>query len=601
MTLSATQYKLWQDRLRFAKGVWMKRGIIGDGPSKMRLLIELNRGNQWAHLQNTFDTIDEEMYATANRVFPIANSIEGEVAARNPQVQMFPNQPSAAKLAPGVEHLINYDIRELNFKRQTNKALKHNLWAPFGAVRHGFTPREEFETEGTSKKRPRRLQTYRPAKPDKPFIKAIEPWNVLMDPTQSSFHVDDGMWWVAFRDILWLPDIKDNPNMISREKLGDFAGNISPDWQLLNALDPEYDADDPDKEQYVEVFTVYESRERTWFQITLDGLDKPLREQDDWPIDWETLPISLFQANEKIDTPFAIPIMDGVAPVQVEMNRLRTLMGQMVFRLLRVIAVDKNRIEPDDMIKLEDASINELIPVKGLPKEAIAAVNSGVFPQELLQFAEVLEEDMRRHSGQSKMGGGERINVESASEATFVQQGQDVNTARIADAYEDFSGDVIRLYMQGRRSTMDVTGEELVRIVGEIDADGMQRWATVDPEHLWGDFELHVVHGSTRKRDKAAEAQAAAADLQVAMATPDMFNNFYFARKFLEARGHAPEQALSQQALVASAVRTLDQIRRNAQRGEEPAADPGFDPQVAALAGSTPQQAPPGANGAGGV
>jgi len=595
--LKPKEFKLWQDRLRFAKGVWTRKGLIGtDEASTMRLLIELNRGNQWAHLSNTFGDLDPEFYATANKVFPIANSIEGEVAARNPRVQVFPNVPKAAKIASPIEHLINFDIDELNFKRQNNATLKHHLWAPFGVTRHGFTPREEFETDDE-----RRLQLYRPAKPDRPWIRNVPIWDVLMDPTQRSFHVDDGMWWVAFRDIMWLEDIKDNPNMISRDDLKDFAGNISPEWQQMKT--PEFDADDdPDKENYVEVFTVYESRDRTWFQMTLDGLDKTLRKRDDWPIPWETLPVSIFQVNEQADTPFPLAIMDEVPSVQIEINRLRTMMGQLVFRLRRLIVYDSTKIDDDEANKIQDAAIMEMIRATGLPGDAIAAISSGVFPQELVQYYEMLLEELRELTGQSKMGRGQRINVESASEATFVQQGQDVNTARISDAFEDHNRDVIRLYMQGRRATMDVTGDELVRIVGEVDADGLQQWVTVTPEDLHADYGIQVVHGSTRKRDKAAEAQAAAIDLQVAQAAPDIFRVNYFARKFLEARGIPPEQGMTAEALVAAKIQTLDQIRRNAQVGEEGPAQPGFSPDVAALSsgnGDTPSFGQ-GGGGAGG-
>ena len=585
--MNKTEFKLWQDRLRFAKGVWIKKGLIGTAQaSTMRLLIELNRGNQWAHLRG-IEGLDEEFYATANKVFPIANSIKGEVAARNPKVQMFPNNPESVKLARPVEQLINYDIRELNFKRQGNQALNDALWAPFGVIRHGFTPSEEFETEDG-----RRMEMYRPAKPDRPWIKRVPIWNVLMDPTQESFHVDDGMWWVAFRDIMWLKDIKDNPSMITRDDLGDFAGNISPEWTDMKT--EEFDEDiDPDKDGYVEVFTVYEARNRTWFQITLDGLDKPLRQPDDWPIPWETLPVSIFQTNEQMDSPFPLAIMEETASVQVEINRLRTMMDQLVFRLRRVLVVDGTKFAGNEaeLTKLQDAAINEIIEVNGLLADAIHAITSGVFPQELLQYYEVLLEDMREAGGQSKMDRAQRINVESATEASFVQQGSDVATARIADAYEDFNADVIRLYMQGRRATMEHTGDEVVRIVGEIDADGMQQWGTVEPGDLHGEFELHVIHGSTRKRDKQAEAQAAAQDLEVALSAPQIFRPIYFARKFLEARGHPVEQGLSKEALVASAVLTLDQIRRDAQTGSEPKAD-SFDPQVAALAAG-PQGAGP--------
>ncbi len=527
--MTPDEFKLWQDRLRFAKGVWTRKGLIGSHePGIMRLLIELNRGNQWQHLKNTFGDLSEEFYATANKVFPIANAIEGEVAARNPRVQMFPNNPAAAKIAPGVERLINYDIEELNFKRQTNRSLRDHLWAPMGVCRHGFTPREEFETDDE-----RRLQLYRPAKPDRPWIRSVPIWDVLMDPSARSFHVDDGMWWVAYRDIMWLKDIKDNPNMISREDLADFKGNISPEWSEMRTEEFSAD-DDPDKNNYVEVWTVYESRDRTWFQTTLDGLDKLLRKRDDWPIPWETLPVSIFQVNEQMDTPFALAIMDSTATVQVELNRLRTMMQQLVFRLRRVIGYDNTKIDSSEVNKLQDAAINELISITGMPKDAIVGIANGVFPQELLQYNDLLEEDMRSSVGISKMGRGERINVKSASEASFVQQGQDVSTARIADAYEDFNKDIIRLYMQGRRATMDITGPETVRIVGEIDADGMQQWATVNPADLHEEYELQVVHGSTRKRDKAADARAAAADFQVAMSAPELFRPVYFARFVLE-------------------------------------------------------------------
>ncbi|MFQ5766718.1 MAG: hypothetical protein ACE5ID_01855, partial [Acidobacteriota bacterium] len=49
----------------------------------------------------------------------------------NPQVQVFPRNPDYSGHARGVENLINYDIEELNFKRQMNRALTHHLFAPF--------------------------------------------------------------------------------------------------------------------------------------------------------------------------------------------------------------------------------------------------------------------------------------------------------------------------------------------------------------------------------------------------------------------------------------------------------------------------------------
>jgi hypothetical protein len=594
--MTPKEFKLWRDRLVYAKNVWVQKGLLGSGASTMRLLIELNRGNQWEHLENTFRDLDEEMFSTVNKIFPIANAIVGEVASRNPRVQVFPNHPDAIEMARPVEHLLNQDIKELGFKRQSNRALRHHLWAPLGIMQHGFTPRDEWVSSAG-----RRMQMYRPSRPDRPWVRAVPIWNVLMDPTGESFHVDDGMEWVAFRELMRLEDIKDNPNMISRSELGDFAGNISPDWERWQTDRFEIGDEDPDKNEYVEVFTVYEAREQTWFQMTLDGIDKLLREESDWPIPWETLPVSVFQVNEQMDTPFPLAIMEELADPQIEINKLHTMMGQLVFRLRRILGYNKAGLEDSEVAKIEDASINEMIAFKGDPAEGLKMISSGVFPgQDLLQYRAVLDEDMRETVGVSKMGRGQRINVESASEATFVQQGQDINTQRISDAFEDFNRDVIRLYSQGRRATMAVTGEEVVRMVGEQDADGALRWATVTAQDLHADYALEIVHGSTRKRDKAEESRQAAADFQIAMSAPQLFKPAYFARRLLEARAIPPEQGMTKEALVASAVLTLDQIRRDAQIGEEGSAEPAFSPNVAALTGGQQGPAAPGgANGGG--
>jgi hypothetical protein len=572
--------------------LWIDKGLIGDQSSMMRQLIELNRGNQWEHFGalGSLAGLDSTELATVNKVFPVANTIQGDVASRNPQVQVIPRVPQYSTGARPVENLVNYDIDELNMKKQANRALMHHLWAPAGFMRNGFTPQEEFETD-TDK--PRRMQMYRPAKPDRPWVKAVPIWNILIDPMHESFHPDDGAWWCAFRDIMELEDIRSNPNMISREDLGDFAGNIDADWAMMRTEEFKRN-EDPDRENHVEVWTVYEAKERTWFQITLDGLDKPLRNPDDWPIPWETLPYSVFSVNEQMDTPFDQAIMDQVGPIQVELNRLRTMIGQLVYRLPRVIGYNQGALNPDELAKLQYAGVKELIGFKGPVKDNLEVVNTGDVPQGLLALNALLTEDLRESIGQSKMDRAQRENVESASEAAFIQQGSDVNTGRISDAFEDFWKDFIRLHMQGRRATMDITGEETIRIVGQQDADGLQVWESVSPKILHGDYEFHVVPGSTRKLDRNAEVQKAAADFQLAAAAPNFFNTAYYARKYVEARNQPLDQALSETALVASKVQALGKTQQDAraaagdpaQGGGGGAPQTGIPPAVAqALAG----------------
>lgn len=592
--MPAAEFKAWRDRLSFAKAVWAHKGLLGkrdsdggDGgyygrASNMRIMLEYYRGFKGGAFDEAHLGVGEQFYRSANKIFPIANGIEGDITSRNPKMELRPRKREAIKMAPGVESLQNYDIVEQNHKRQFQRSFQHHLFAPAGFMRHGFTPSEEYEVH--KQERSRRMQLYRPARPDRPWIRAVPIWNLLMDPTKEGLHVDDGVWWVAFRTIEHIDDIRDNPNMIARDGIEDFAGNVMPEWSEIM---PEYlrKTSDPDANKHVEVWTVYESKERTWHQMTLDGPEKPLRNRDDWPINWETLPVNVFAVNEQMDTPFPLSILDQLGETQEEMNLLRTMIGQLVFRLRRLIGVNKAALDDDQEIeKIRDGAINEIILTQGPPRDIIDSISSGVFPQELLQYDEKLESDMRERIGQSKPGRGQRINVESATEAANVQQGQDTHLARINDAYEDFVRDTEKLYMQGRRETMAITGEELIPIVGALDADGMQQWTTVTPEDLHGEYDFTVVPGSMRKRDQQREAQLAQLDLQQALTSPDLFNVAFFAIRYLEARGIDPVRGMTEEALTASKVRMLDEVRRQAAPGGEAPAGGGVRPEVALAA-----------------
>ncbi|MHC4816294.1 MAG: portal protein, partial [Planctomycetota bacterium] len=403
--MDAKNFSRWRERLTFAKQTWVERGLIGTQyPSPMRMLIEFYRNNQWQHLGSWAGLSNDDLMVV-NKVFPIANTIDGEVAARRPQVQFRARNEDSARLVRPAEILINYDLEELNWKRQANRALRDHLFAPVGLLRHGFTPGEEFEASVGRSDRLRRLQRYRPAKPDRPWVRREPIWNVLMDPSATFFHPDEGMRWIAFREIMLLDDIKANPGMINRDDLDKVAGNVDPQWaprptgRLSN--------DDPDQDQYVEVWTVYEQTEHTWFQMTLDGLDKPLRERDDWPIPWETLPISTFQVNEQMDTPFPLSIMENVIPTAVELNKLRTIMHRIALATRRLLAVQESMDEAEKD-KIANSELVEMIETKGPPGEAIAQYAVANFPADLLAYEAIIQEDLREIAGQSKMGRGQR-------------------------------------------------------------------------------------------------------------------------------------------------------------------------------------------------
>lgn len=565
---------IWRDRLRFARDIWKHKGLIGTSHTgTMRILMEMYRGNQWAHNPYLLGDSDPDQLRTVNKVFPVANQFEAQIASRNPKVKVFPTTRASAGHALSVETLLNNDIKQIRYARQSNRAFRSHLFAPFGALRHGFTPSEEFSKESASVKRNDRLiELYQPAQPDRPWVKNMHPWDILMDPTRESLHTDDGVEWVAFRDVMHRQDILDTPDMSSSKAVREMAGNVGTDWaDMLKRIHEGHV--DPDANDKIEVWSVYEIREKTWFQMTLDGPEEWLRDPADWPIDWGQLPYNLFVTNEQMDTPIPLSMMDQMASIQEEYNILRTMMTRMVRNLRRVVFADENKFsDSTDLNKLNTADLVEFFGMKGPPGDSIHQATVGGFPQEMFLYLGQLEEDARETVGQSKMARGQRINVESATEAGFVQGGEDVSVGRIASAFETFNKEVIQVYLAARRQTMALSGPEEVRAPGQ--AGGPAQFASVGPASLAGGFELEIEYGSTRPRDHGREAQEALADFEVASAAPGLFNTAYFARRYAEARSHSVEEALTEDALTASKVKTFDSVLRDAGPGSEQPAEP---------------------------
>ena len=544
-----TPFDLWRARVEAAKKVWVGRGLIGSSePSTMRMMMEFYRSNQWVGLEG-WGSLDDEELLVVNKIFPAANSMQAKLAVRNPKVNYFARNEEWEEFESAVKALHDYDIKEQKHIRQFNAAFRDKQFSPLGLVRHGFTPAKEFDTPETERKRKRRMQMYRPARPDRPWLRRIAPWNALMDPFCETFHPDGGMRWCAFRDVMRKDDIRDNPNMtIERDELERHAGNIAPEWAEMQ--DPALkDSGSPDLDDFFEVWTVYEAAERTWFQLTLSGPEDFLRKPDEWPIPWETLPINVFTTNSQMDTPFDISLMEMQAPLQVELNQTRTMMHQGVLRGRKMTFIDTNKIDEDDVTRIKNGDMNEFFMGTNI-KDAINTVNTSDLPQGAFVLQQQIVEDMREAGGQSKMDRGQRVNVETAEEARGIREGSSEADSRVQGDFETFIEEAEALYMQGRRFIMDETDQtEIVRIVGNDKSPRLFKWAEVDAEQLHGEYAFELVAGSTLKETPGRRAQQASVDLQLGLKVGNEVANIPLLwRKYLEERGIDPTEGVVPEA-----------------------------------------------------
>ena len=123
-------------------------------------------------------------------------------------------------------------------------------------------------------------------------------------------------------------------------------------------------------------------------------------------------------------------------------------------------------------------------------------IRAGGFPVELLQYEALHNEDIREIKGQSKMDRGQRINVETAAEANFVQRGSSIGSSDEQAAFEEFMGESLKNYMAGRRVTMGE--EELVPLLGG-DAQSGQEFLNVTREDVNQNYDYRIVAEGMRK------------------------------------------------------------------------------------------------------
>lgn len=545
--MSDKEIKRWRDRLNHEHKVWAYYGMgddEGDGgrhpivrQGSMRHLIRAYRMDQW---DEDWGGIERENLPTTPLFHSVANTWMAQLLARDPEIDVLPGRATMEEKARLTQALLNYDAYELKFFREWNAVIRDSFFSYFGIMRHGFTPAAEFEVSE------RLLERFAFARPDKPFMQRVAPWDVRIDSQAATPHSDGTARSVWFRSLMSLDEIDRNPKMTLPKDLK--ATRRRKDFGPNQRRGDDPRQRNPEELEMVEVWTCYEKEEKTWFALS-PGSDKPLRKREDWPLPWEDLPYDALFFNDQMDDMFAVPPALTVFQSCVNRNKSRAINFELQKRQRRMIFYDKNKVSASQANAIADGDLTEMIGLdQGDLSNSIQVVNVANFDQGALVLEGEFETDTREALGQSQMDRGQRINVESATEAENVQFGSQINTARNEIFTDDFLSSTLRHYHQGRRATM--VEEEIVPILGRKDGAALfdrradTQFSTVRPRDIKGEFDVRVQPGSARPRNRENEVRQALINLKIAQADPANHDLRAVTRRYWEAVGIDPTEVM---------------------------------------------------------
>lgn len=504
---------------------WANAGLIPStrqsGPNAnyaaMRYL-DAYRGMYSPSMPRAVEGVDEFV---GNLIFSIINTLMSQISAQDPEPVLRPLGGTAADASAWRrawlnQKLISALIKEKQYRREVDRALQSAVLLPFGGVRHGYTPDvEEYEDEKGNV-----IARFKNQTPDVPWIQAMRPWQMRIDPLVNTFDMDGEVGWIAFQNLYRSrAEIEKNPKLTMNEDWEPtFAYDLRPFHERTKPLTAHPSTIKRSKDKtndsiaLYEEWVIYDASRRTVFGYS-PGSDKLVRAEEEWPLDWGQLPFSILTFNEQLDSPFGIPFPQMVWAEQQLYNKIWTIIKTLVNRMRRVVFVNKSgfsssQAQLENLLNAE--SFAEFVETDGDVSQIANEIPLFQLDGQLVGLLYQLKEQIREVLGVSSFDRGQRANVQSAAEADAISAGGQMAKGRTLGKFESFWTNVLKVAHRALLNTGD--GREfIIPIVGEENAlflaasEVQQGFVRATIKDLFGEFDYGVKLNSTTPIDPGAE------------------------------------------------------------------------------------------------
>jgi len=465
-----------------------------------------------------------------NEIYPIIQYYLPSIFYRNPRAflkprskffiakrrdpvsgQMIEVQLDSAASAKTQEHILNYLLTEIKYKRETRRVLLDALLFPYGILWHGYKGDFGMTEENSYW-----------IKDEHIFVKRISPMHFIHDPTVGISNLDEGRWVGRVLEIPLADFFEDDKLDIDKklvkgykaygQQVGTKArqqaidlGMKSDELKLLDTQKPlidyaEKEFQDSRFSKFVRVYEIFhrpskkEMRDGEKGKIILltNEQEKPLR-VNPWTIKAEGFPAIPLQFNELPDNMFGIADIDTYKQIADQKNTIINLQLRNAQENCKTwVGVSKAGANEEDIEKMQRGENTIITFEDGKPSERMFVASSGgSASSELYIIDERIQRNLEDKSGVTDLKRGFlQSGEESATSVKIRNAGSSARPAYRQDIMADFLKDSMLYLNQLNKQFLNF--KDAVRIVGSLDIEWSDK-PTKEEIQADVDVELDVI------------------------------------------------------------------------------------------------------------
>jgi hypothetical protein len=430
---------------------------------------------------------------------------------RNPlSGEMEEVQGDSTKSARTQEHILNYTITEIQYKREVRKVLLDAFLFPHGVLWHGYKGDYGMTEEQSLD-----------IKNEQVFVKRLSPLRFIFDPSVTISNLDEAKWEGRMIDIPYQDLMEDDKLDVDKKNIKGFKGfgnKVGRKRELLKQLEQGKDYV-PNKANYrslieitdenfqkskaarfVRCYEIYlrptkkEKREGKKGKILLlsDEQKKPLREND-WNIKAEGFPAKILQFNELNDAIFGMPDIDTYKTIADHKNVITNIQLRNAQELTKTwVGISKEGGDEETIQRVQKGDNTIVLYESGNPRDKmfVAAAGGGA-SSELYLIDQRIQRNLEDKSGVTDLKRGFlQSGEESAASVKLRAAGSSARPLYRQDIMADFLKESLRYLNQLLRQFVPI--KEAVRIIGSLDIEWSEK-PTKEEIQAEVDVELDVI------------------------------------------------------------------------------------------------------------